>query len=405
MKSLSLLPVMLAFPVLLAAQDVPPPDFAANELERSRACVPALDHLTAVEARLDPLARRAERINELSYAIAMEASARAAPFDDSDPIEAAVQQWFDSDGALAARRGEGDEEAIDEERARGRQAIRQQLAEELDDLNEESREILEEAGDVETAVQECDGAILVRSVVLDVCEGGSSLVCEQAREPATLSAGRFRFVDEPEELWDMEEMRPWSAPTSLHVTDNGGLDGARTAALARRGNLVFVMGLEPMILDRSNIEEEQATEFDANLDSLGFSFDDPRFVMAPALSIRFDATKPVGGETHYLLHFGDLSNPGEDVIWSAPSAGEPLSAVFPATAAALDRLAAGEPVSLTAVSFLEDDSFDGDAIFSIPLTPIGQSESVSGLLSYMASGQLSTDLAALVPPLEAEASR
>ena len=41
--------------------------------------------------------------------------------------------------------------------------------------------------------------------------------------------------------------------------------------------------------------------------------------------------EPLAGETRYFLHFGDLSNPARDVIWTSPSTGHPIQAEVPAT--------------------------------------------------------------------------
>ncbi|MGW8264815.1 MAG: hypothetical protein ACWGSQ_00505, partial [Longimicrobiales bacterium] len=179
----------------------------------------------------------------------------------------------------------------------------------------------------------------------------------------------------------------------------GGLLGARTAARARRGNVVFSLSLTPLLRRRSELTEEEIGEFQANLDSLKFTFDHPLFVMAPGFELRAELPAPLGGETHYVLHFGDLS--GDDIIWTI-EAGTPgrVQASFPATEAALSRLQAGEPVSLTALRIPEGGVAEevAEAVFTLTLLQVGQANNVGTLVQHMSSGDLGRDLAALVPP-------
>jgi hypothetical protein len=121
--------------------------------------------------------------------------------------------------------------------------------------------------------------------------------------------------------------------------------------------------------------------------------------MAPALALHLDFTEPLGGETHYLLHFGDMADPAADLIGSAPvPAGEPLQTYFVTSVSILTRLASGEQVSFTAVRLPEGGEGEADAVYSLPLTPVGQARSVTALLGYMADGQLGRDLTALLAP-------
>jgi hypothetical protein len=359
--------------------------------------VEPLARLAELNAQLEPLARRAERLRDLDEAVALEDSSRAAPLDPSDPVEEEVRQWFASDGELARRYVAEGDEAIQERRSEGRAQIRQRLRDEMETLSRSGQERMAAAGDVEAAARPCQNAIFVRSAVLEACETIPSPVCEDAR--AAEAGGRVRFVEAPEDLWYIEEFRPWADATSLGVNPAGGIGGARTSARARRANVILVVSVEPMIRDRSGLTEEQASEFDANLDSLGISFEHPDFVMAPALGIQLEVTEPLGGETHYLLHFGELSEPANELIWSTPaSEGGPFRAVFAAAGAALARLQAGEVVSLTAVRVPEGENPEGEAVFTLSVPSVNQARTVSALLSYMASGELGRDLAALVPP-------
>ena len=64
-------------------------------------------------------------------------------------------------------------------------------------------------------------------------------------------------------------------------------------------------------------------------------------------------SEPIGGETHYILHFGDLSDPLNDVIWSTVATpGAPVEAVIAPPGWVLNALARGEPVAFTKVSEL-----------------------------------------------------
>ena len=303
--------LLLSLPALLPAQepipsDPVPPGLAASELERSRACVPVLTRLAALETELDPLAGRARRIATLSQAIALEDRERVVPLDLEDPLEVAVVRWFDRDEELALAHAESGDEAAMAERNEARQAMRDQLREALEALSSQAEERIDAEGDLARPAEMCEGAILVRSSVLEACDGTEGPVCAEARNPERAGAGRYRFVDAPEDLWDMEQLRPWTEPSSLLPSPEGGLGGAQTGTLVRRGNLTLVLSLETLIQDRSLMDQAEAADFDAHLEELGIPFDDDRFVMSPALGVALDIMAPLGGESHYFLHFGDL---------------------------------------------------------------------------------------------------
>jgi len=405
---------ILLLPVLLTAQEpetvepIPsepvPSELATSELERSRTCVPVLTRLAALEAELNPLAERAQRIGALNQAIGLEDRGRVAPLALEDPLEAAVDRWFERDEELALAYADSGDDAVLTERNAARQAMRDQLREAFEAVNAQAAERMEAEGELGEAAQVCDGAILVRSAVLEVCEGSAGPVCAEARNRELAGAGRYRFVDAPEDLWDMEQLRPWTDPSPLLPSPEGGLAGAQTGTLLRRGNLTFVLSLETLIQDRSLVDDAEAAEFDAHLDELGIEFDDPRFVMTPALAVALDITTPLGGETHYLLHFGDLSDPPNQVFWTVPASGNgPIQGLFPAPGWVLLQLAQGAEVSLTAVQIPEGEPTEGqgmeaEAVFTLELTSVGQMPAVTALLSYMASGDLAQDLARLIPP-------
>jgi hypothetical protein len=159
------------------------------------------------------------------------------------------------------------------------------------------------------------------------------------------------------------------------------------------------VALAPLLRARSELDEEGIREFEANLDSLGFSFEHPRLVMAPGIQIQGSLPAPIGGETLYVLHFGDLS--GDDVIWSMDAgSGGAFQAFFPAMPRDLSRLAAGEMVSFTALRVPEgaEGEVEADAVYTLSLLQVGQAEHVGSLLDYMSGGAMERDLLRLVPP-------
>jgi len=359
--------------------------------------VASLADLAALNASLEPIARRLDRMNALGRAISLEKREDVEPFDPSDPVEEEVVRWFSADSALAVRLMATRDSALVAERRAARTAILERITGTIQELAVEGQNRAREGAPIQEAAQPCEGAILVRSAVLEACADTPSPVCEAAA--AEDPEGTIRFVDSAEDLWDVEEFRPWTQPAPIQPTPDGGLTGARTAARARQGNVVFTVALAPLLRRRADLQEEEIGQFEANLDTLAFTFDHPLFVMAPAFEIQAQLPDPLGGETHYLFHFGDLT--GDDVIWST-EAGPPrlVVASFPATKEGLARLQAGEPVSLTAVRIpaAEGGEAQAEAVFTITLLQVGQVNNVATLVEYMKGGGLSRDLAALVPP-------
>lgn len=415
MNRLLLASLLLAMaPAALLAQDAIPEGFqdpvpanlAQQEIERSRQCVPVLTRLAELEEELAPLSQRVERIRALDGAVVLEDRLRVAPFDEDDPIEVQVRQWFDADAALAERYLESEDEAIQEERQAGRERIRGVLRDEFVRLNEEAQEVFAGEDDIEARFIDCEGAVFVRSVVIEACGDTSSPICDDARrsaadDPSSLEDGQdghFQFVEAPEDLWDLENIRPWTPPSTLQPTPDG-LAGARTAALTRRGNFTLVFSLEPLIRQRSSLSEAEVQDFETHLASMGFEFDHPDFIMAPALGVDLDVGGPLGTENAYVLHFGDLSDPENQVIWTREvGVGGPVQEVLAVEGEVLERLAQGEEVSFTAIRMPSSETDDGEAIFSFPVPVVNQAEAVSTLLQYMAEGQLSEHLNFFFPP-------
>lgn len=405
MKFVALVLLAFVLPPALDAQEIPseaqepqlfvPPALAEVEVARSRTCVGSIAAVAELDATLQPFVRRLDRLNSLGLAVAMENAGEAAPFDPADSLEDAVARWFSADSALAVRYVADPQDALREERSQARDAMLEKLRTAIQELSAEAQEKAEAGAPVEAAAQPCQGAVLVRSAVLEVCDTMASPVCDAAR--ATEPQNQFRFVEAPEDLWDLEEYGPWTQPGPIQGTPGGELVGARTSARGRRGNVILNVSLAPLILSREELSEEQITMYQANLDSLGFTFDHPRLVMAPAIEVRVSLPPPVGGETHHLLHFGDLS--GEDVIWSAEAgAGGWFQTILPASASNLDRLRTGDQVSLSALRIPEAEGAEADLIFTVPLLQLNQEVSVGNLLAYMAGGGLDNDLKTLIPP-------
>jgi len=396
--------VAVLLPLAVQAQDEPPAGMAAVEVARSTACVGALARLEDLNGRLDPFAIHMERLRALGRAISLEDTTEAAPFSAADSVEVAVSNWFQADQALARRLVTEPDSALVAQRASARAGILDMVRGTMASVNAQAQAEMGDAQKIQADALPCDGAIFVRPAVMEACSGVTSSLCAAARAPdAPEASDEYRFVEAPADLWDVEEYRPWIDPTGLQPSaDGGGLVGGRTATRGRRGNIVLSLGLAPMLRPRETLTPEQVAEFETNLDSLGFTFDHPDFVMAPALEFQANVPAPIGGETHYLLHFGDLS--GDDLIWSIP-VGAPglIQATFPASAADLARLQRGDPVSLTAVKLPEGvevggDSLQADPVYTVPLLQVNQSHAVNLLLQYMAGGELSNDLKALIPP-------
>jgi hypothetical protein len=375
----------------------PPPGLARVELDRSRRCVAGMARLDDLNTRLMPLRQREARLEALFQAVALEDSIRVTPFDDS-AIEVAVRRWFEADEALAREYLDSEDAAIQERRREAREAIFQRLRETHAEVVQEAEAAIGPSEDLGWIIRQCEGAVLVRPAVLEACGTSESPLCQAARAEESSTPGLL-FVNDALDLWDVEQIRPWSEATPLRATPDGALSGARTSALSRRGNFTVVVTLRPMIQHRSAIGEDEAREFDENLERLGIDFQHPAFVMAPALSFEVDVLEPIGGETHYLLHFTDLEGGGGGVIWAVPvSEGGPVGAFFTLEEPTLVRLAQGYELALTAVRIPDDEEDRApEPIYSLEVTAVGQSRAVTELLQYMAGGELSADLASFFP--------
>ena len=314
--------------------------------------------------------------------------------DQSDAIESQVHAWFTSDQELARRYVATLAQGIVTQRATDREAIKEVMSEAMVALQAEADETIAATGDLSERAGPCEGAIFVRSAVLEACETNSGTVCvEAAGMPSDTS--RFRFVDAAEDVWDVQQMRPWTDPTPLQADPNGQLDGARTIGLSRTGNVVVSVAFSPLIRNRSELTPEEAQLFQVTNDALGIQFTHPDLAFTPALGIRATLPMPLGDESRYVLHFGAPEE--ANIVWTGtPGTGAPLEATVPLAAAHVDRLQAGEPMTLTALR--SSAPGENEAVFTVELTSINQARASQALVGYMAGGQLGRDLTSLVRP-------
>ena len=383
---------VLSKPATGVAQDAPPAGIAEIELERSRVCVPVLSQLDALNLQLQPLGIRTERLRQIAAAIAIEDRTVMDSLNVNDPTESAVRDWFLSDGRLAQSFLDTNQQTILQQRTVDRELIKGTVQATLEGIQSEAQGIIEEAGDFGAEASSCEGAILIRSAVIEACGSEQNLICDAAK-PAN-SDGAYRFVDSPEDLWDVQEFRPWTSPGPLQLAPDGQLDGASTVAFARQGNVAFSVAFQPDIRPRADMAPENIQTFQTLLDSIGFEFNHPELIYAPALTIRATLPEPLAGEDRYAIHFGAIE--GGDVIWEGPSGtGDPIEISILLTPIHIVKLTQGESLELTAIRSLDDGS--DEALFGLALTPVNQIAATQSLLAYMAT-QMPQDLNILVPP-------
>lgn len=392
MRTVALAILLAATPSVAVSQvNVVPSRLAEVEIERSRTCVNVLADVSVLNQTLEPLVARGQRLRRIAEAVGLEDRSTVEPFDTEDEAEVLVRDWFVTDAALAQRYVTSEDPSVLSERQAGRETIKAVVARAITDVQAQVNEALEENAELIAAAGPCDGAIFVRSAVLEACASSSGALCEQAALPAG-QASDFRFVDAAESVWELQEDRPWTVPTPLQPTADGQLGGARTFGFARVGNVVLSASFSPMFRERSTVSAEELTAYRAVNDSLGLSFNHASVAVAPALGIRAALPVPLGTESRYVLHFG--SPDAADVVWSGlAGTGAPLETAIPLGAAHVVRLRAGDPLILTALGGPAEDEVE----YSIQLTNVNQAAATRVLLNYM-TGQMSADLDRFIQP-------
>jgi len=378
---------VLLFPAIVLAQSPAPPGLAVIEEARSRACVPIVAQIDLLDELLLPLGARAERLLTIAQAIALEDGSVIRTLDADDDVESRVRGWFIDDATLAQQFVANQNPEISLQRSVARENIKVVIEQAIGAVQFVADSIIASNRDLAAEAGQCDSAIYVRGAVLEACETSAGALCVAATEPPSLTS-RFRFVDEPETMWEIQEIRPWSSPTGLMLDQNGQLDGARTFVYSRIGNVIVTVAFSPLLLDRTSVTPEQLESYQLTNDSLGLTFTHPDLAFAPALGVRAALAQPLDDETRYVIHFGEPLNP--EVIWvGAAGTGEPLESTIALGAGQVARLQAGEPLTLSAVG---DGELQGiEPAFVIELTDVNQAAAIQALLGYMA-GQLSDDL-------------
>lgn len=407
--SAAILYLFLMLPAAAGAQDAPPtdpfdlpapPNLAPLEEERSRMCVDGHALLDSVIARLQPLEARAERLVSLFEAASLEDPDRVESFDPDDELEAAVAAWFELDARLWNDYQEQGNEEILERRSEARDEILERLGEAYEENALEIEALTEADEAVGEAIRRCEGTILLRDVVESTCGESDTSVCQALRagEPTT----RFRFVDEAEQLWDVEAVRPWFMPRSIGMTPAGDLQGGRTAVSARRGNGSVLLSLETLVVDRSTLSEEENREYDERLDALDFEFGHPDLNISPVVGIQVDLPGRLADESAWVVHFGVMPETADDVVHVLPAEDDGrASALIPLTPQIVNGLLGEKPLRLTAIG----EATSGDAaplggrpLWALEFAELLRREAVNQLVTYWSTGDFSDDLLELVPP-------
>lgn len=391
-RRLILAALIAAFPSLLTAQvEGTPSKLVEIETERSRTCVSTLRQIAVLDRVLAPVVIRSTRLREIAEAVALEDRSTVEPFSSSDETETLVQNWFTTDAALAQRYVISEDSGVLAERQAGRETIKAVIAETLTTMQQHADSVLSANTALIQDAGPCDGAIFVRGAVLDACENASGPICDQAALPAG-EATNFRFVDTGDSVWEIQETRPWTVPAPLQPTADGQLGGGRTIGYARVGNVAVSLSFSPFFRERDQASVSELAQYDAVNDSLGIAIDHPTIAVAPAFGLRAALNEPLGTETRYVLHFGDIN--AADILWSGPAgSGTPLEATIPLGAAHVVRFRAGDPVMLTAVGGANGNEPE----YSIMIGSVNQTPAATVLLNYMAA-QMADDLSRYAQP-------
>ena len=372
-----------------AQLDAAPAGLARVEIERSRACVGILSRLSTVSTLLEPIAARSQRLLMISDAIALEDPAVVQLLDSADPVEVQVREWFSVDAAYARRNVSAQSATITAERSAARETIKTLVSQALTEVETQANAIVSENQALMEEAAPCDGAIFVRQPVIEACQTEAGPVCEEVGLPPSPERA-FRFVDDAETMWDVEEVRPWTDPGPLRAGPTG-LAGARTVGFARVGNVVLSVSFAPLFRALVEATPDQLSRFRAVNDSLGITFAHDELTFTPGVGIRAALPVPLDEEVRYIFHFGEPEDP--DVIWTGDAGtGRVLQQTLPLGAAHVLRLQSGEQLTMTALGAGADGS--EEPLYAIGLTNVNQRPATQALLAYMVS-RLSTDLAAL----------
>ncbi|MBT8489377.1 MAG: hypothetical protein KJO65_11185, partial [Gemmatimonadetes bacterium] len=187
-------------------------------------------------------------------------------------------------------------------------------------------------------------------------------------------------------------IRPWTQPAPIRPGPSG-LTGGRTIGFTRVGNVVVTVAFTAIILPREQIPPETLTAYEATNSALGVTVDHPTIVFTPALGVRVALPEPLDQEDGYVLHFGSPDQ--AEVVWAGDAGtGSPIEATVPLTAGQVQRLTAGDRLTLTAIADAEPVP---DAVYAVRIGSVTQTQRTKALLSYM-QNQLGQDLAQIVPP-------
>lgn len=383
---LALAAFITVVPASATAQvDAIPSRLAEVEVERSRICVGTLAGIAVLDQTLEPLVTRGTRLRQIGEAVALEDRNSLEPFDLTDQTESMVRDWFTTDAALAQRYLTTEDAQLQAERQAGRETIKNLVGQALTALQTRADSVLTANADLIQTAGPCDGAIFVRSAVQDACADASGAICDQVDLPAG-EAVDFRFVDSGESVWEIQESRPWTVPGPLQPTADGQLGGGRTIAYARVGNVAVSLSFSPLFVNREDVSTEDLAGYQAINDSLGLTFEHPELAVAPVLGLRAALPEPLGTETRYVVHFGEITAP--DILWTgAAGSGVSIEAAIPLAAAHVVRLRAGDPITLTAIGGESGNQTE----YSILVGNVNQAPAATVLLNYMTS-QMAEDL-------------
>ena len=383
---LALAAFITVVPATATAQvDAIPSRLAEVEVERSRICVGTLAGIAVLDQTLEPLVTRGTRLRQIGEAVALEDRNSLEPFDLTDQTESMVRDWFTTDAALAQRYLTTEDAQLQAERQAGRETIKNLVGQALTALQTRADSVLTANADLIQTAGPCDGAIFVRSAVQDACADASGAICDQVDLPAG-EAVDFRFVDSGESVWEIQESRPWTVPGPLQPTADGQLGGGRTIAYARVGNVAVSLSFSPLFVNREDVSTEDLAGYQAINDSLGLTFEHPELAVAPVLGLRAALPEPLGTETRYVVHFGEITAP--DILWTgAAGSGVSIEAAIPLAAAHVVRIRAGDPITLTAIGGESGNQTE----YSILVGNVNQAPAATVLLNYMTS-QMAEDL-------------